>query len=315
MCRMKVLVLVVVVGACNGNGNGGGGQIECGPGTVAQGMTCVATGTTCGTGMHELDGACVADTWFQIRALPIILADGRSATEVRAFGATADGSPSHDAIVVSVDRASAGAFVSPGFVLDDLGGATNFIPCTSATTGCEGPAQFALALASVPQTPLATVDVQLAGPSPVGSTAPCLAGGNILYFDGQDFDYNGPVTFSTDGHFNVSGADDRVNLGMVSDTGAAWTLELNTHALGIPMIASVYDGAVSYGIAKPGQPGFDLIGNGPVPTGCTTIGDFQIEEFVHVANPDTVTLLTATFVARCGDDPTRRLDGCVHYAQ
>jgi hypothetical protein len=317
---VKVAIMIAYVGMVAGCHGGQAGTVECGAGTVLQGDTCVPTGgPTCGAGTHVDNGMCLPDSssGFEVRASSMIRADGWSGTEVRV--AQADGTPSHDEVVLASNPPGAGQFVSPSFVLDDVGGASNFIPCNSVTSGCVGAAELTVALASAPQTPLAHVDVQLVAPPAIGSATPCLAGGNILYFEGQNFYYDGPKTFSTDGVFDVSGSGpDRASVNMIANpSNTSWRFLFTTHQIGIPLIASVYEQAQPPDvIAAPGDPGFTVSGTGfPVLTNCDSINAFQIEEFQYVASSQTVTLLTASFTQTCVLQPGSTVTGCVHFSQ
>src|SRR5450432_3310391 len=116
-----MIACVGMVAGCHG-----GQTVECGAGTVLQGDTCVPTGgPTCGAGTHADNGMCLPDSssGFEVRAGSMIRADGWSGTEVRVVGTQPDGTPSHDEVVLASNPASAGQFVSPSFVLDDVGGA------------------------------------------------------------------------------------------------------------------------------------------------------------------------------------------------
>jgi hypothetical protein len=317
------VAMMIACGAMVAGCHGSQTTVECGAGTMLQGDACVPTGgPTCGAGTHADNGMCLPDapglSAFELRTSSMIRADGWSGTEVRVVGLQPDGTPSHDEVVLASNPASAGQFVSPSFVLDDIGGASSFIPCNSVTPGCVGAAEFTVALASAPQTPVAHVDVQLVAPPAIASATPCLAGGNILHFDGQNFDYNGSVTFSTDGAFNASGGPDRGFVQMVANaSNTSWNLTFTTRQVGIPLIASVYEQAQDpLDIAAPGDPGFTISGNGyPVLTNCASFNAFQIEDYQYDAAQQTVTALTASFTQVCLFQPGSTLSGCVHFAQ
>ena len=290
--------------------------IACGANTMAAGDTCTPiAGPTCGTGTHEMSGACVADTGtpaFEVRVEPTIRADGFTNVAVRVFGTNGDGSPNRDPVVLSIDRATAGAIVSPAIILDELGGASNFVPCNGFTSSCIGPAKISVALASAPTVLLAHADIELAAPPAIGDPSPCAGSENILYFDGN-YIFSGPTTFSTGASFSASGADDRgmVQMGIGN---VNWEVGFDTHQLGIPLLPTVFEHAVDSPLARAGQPGFWFQGSTAGPA-CTPDSSFQILAFDHIANPDEITLLTATFAITCTNAPTKRLTGCVHYTQ
>jgi hypothetical protein len=261
---------------------------------------------------------CVPDPHLEIRALPAIVADGRSATEVVVFGTQPDGTPSHDKVVLAVDRASAGTFVSPAVSLDDIDAESAFLPCNSHDAACLGPATLQVALASAPMTPLATVNVELVAPTPIGSAAPCLVGGDVLYFNANGWGYNGEKTFTpTDpmapAYFDPQLVlDDAATIGVAVMNGPQWGLQFQSRQLGIPLIASTYPDAVQADIAKAGQPGLYVSGTGDLPANCPALMEFEIETYDHTGS--VLHELTATFHITCSNDSTKTVTGCVHYS-
>jgi len=317
---VKWLVGVLACVACKGSS--APSNVECGAGTMLGVLStqCFPTSDmTCGPGTHEEDdGTCVADPRLEIRATPTIVADGRSATEVVVFGREADGSPSHVQVVLTVDRASAGTFVSPAVGLDDVDAESAFVPCNSHDAACLGPATLQVALASAPMTPVATVQVQLVAPTPIGSAAPCLGGGDILYFNAAGWGYNGEKTFSstdptTPAVFDPSlTLDDAVTIGASIPNGPGWGLQFQSRQLGIPLIASTYPNAVQADIAIAGQPGLYINGQGDLPANCPANMEFEIETYDHTGS--VLHELTATFHITCSNDTTKTVTGCVHYS-
>jgi len=263
----------------------------------------------CADETHETNAVCVGDARFEVRAAPMVRADGYSRSSVFAFGIDDNGLPSHDVLSLSVDRSSSGTIVSPLIALGDLGAATSFIACNAVDAGCTGPALFSIALASTPQVPLAELPIELVAPPSIGSTAACLTGGNVLHFDAQNYGANSTLTISSNGVFDVSGAANRVGVHVVANN-VGWSLELNTMKLEIPLIRSVFDNAKPIGYAVAGEATYEL-SDWP----CEAVASFQVHEFVYDSNLADVTLITATFEEYCNGNPSRRRTGCVHYAQ
>lgn len=271
----------------------------------------------CGSGTHEEEGVCVLDPapGYEIRTATRIRADGFTRVDVTVVGTETDGSPSHEEIVFVRDRASAGTFVSPTIVLGDRGGATTFLPCNSSTAGCVGPARLSVALASAPTDLLAHVDVMLEPPPPVGSITPCMIGGNVLHYDAKDFGFTGVRTISTNGFFDVFGAAWRGRVQVVEGNDA-FTFEVNTQKLDIPMFPSVYENAERIGYARAYQPVLDTGFSEP----CEIVARFQLHSFTYDPMISDVTQITASFTQHCEPEPpqtepTRTLTGCVHYSQ
>ncbi|MBA3465540.1 MAG: hypothetical protein H0T46_36745 [Deltaproteobacteria bacterium] len=273
-------------------------------------------GERCGSGTSLVGTECVATSAsYAIRVPRMIRADGRTPVAVRVFGIDAAERSTRERMVVTVSRPSAGDVVSTDLILDDIGAGTNFIPCQGQLASCLGTASLSMARAADPATPVATAEIELVAPPQIGSLTQCFGVGNILYLDGQNFFYNGPTSFTTQAVFDVFGGPDRAVLHVVVPNGPAFSMELSSRSLGIPLIPSVYERGVRLDMTVPGQPAFDLVGNGDVPTSCAAIGDFQVHQISTVAAPgDDVTQITASFTQYCEFDPTRRVTGCVHYS-
>lgn len=288
---------------------------ECGDGTHEEGGVCVP-GVVCGDGTHVEDGACVPDALpapggYQLRVITDqIPADGHTKFPVLAIGTAADGTPSTAAVVLNTDRAGAGSFVDPAPQLGALGTTAQFVPCNATTPGCLGPVTLTLALAEDPATPVATVEVELVEPEGVGSAAACLVGGNVMYFDGNDYIYSGELTV-TAGDWNAQGSETQLSIGVTptsQDDGLWWDLVFDSSELGIPLAEGVYEMAERWPFQSAERPGMSISGDG---RGCNTLtGRFQVHE--HVRDDSGVVNATVTFEQHC-EGGEAMLSGCVHY--
>jgi hypothetical protein len=295
--------------------------MTCGPGTHAEGLRCVPdAAVTCGPGTH-FDGslACLADAspgaaYYDLRsAAAAIPADGYSAIPLLAIGRQADGLPAVDDVVVYSSRPWAGTFTPASFTLNAFGSRILFTPCSSATPNCTGPIQFTLAPASAPATVLAQTPVlQIEAPAGVGSAAPCLVGGNALYFDGANWVFSG-TQIVQDGRWSAESSPESPTLVHVNvwpadpALGAWWDARFSTQQIGVPLAIQVYDGAMRWPFEAPGHPGLDVTGDG---RGCNQItGRFEVQELTLSAG--VLQSFTATFEEEC--DFTGLLRGCVHW--
>jgi hypothetical protein len=306
---------------------------RCGAGTRDQQGACVPSasnatddgGVACGPGTIEVGGLCIpmpaadggggggGDTYDVRIAIADLPADGYSGIPVLAIGRHADGTPATDQVVFNTSRPGAGTFQPATAVLGLLGATSMFTPCSGATPGCAGPVDITLSLASDPGTPVAVAHVNLMKPMGVGSAAPCLVGGNVLYFNGNDYIYNGMLTV-TQGRFQVSNpAPDNISLWITpsgQNQGLWWDLTFSSHQLGKPLAEQVYTDAERAPFASPNHPGIDIEGDG---RGCNTIGGkFQIEKINYSGNA--LVEFTASFEQHCEGGPNS-LRGCVHYHQ
>jgi prepilin-type processing-associated H-X9-DG protein len=292
-------------------------SMTCGSGTHLEGNACVADDlVVCGPGTHVDEGRCVQDasTAFELRVATMeITADGYSKIPVLALGRNADGSPSAADMIVAVSRPGAGTFTPALFRLGAMGTTSYFVPCSHASAGCTGPFEIRLFLASDPSTVVATTGpLELVAPEGVGSPAPCLGAGNVLFFDGSGYIFNGTQAVTV-GTFTTSQATaDTVRIWVEpSDPaqGLWWDVELSSRELGQPLGTQVYLGAQRAPFASPGHPGIDIGGDG---RGCNTIsGRFQIHELDWSGT--SLSRFTATFEQFCEQSPTNVLRGCVHY--
>src|SRR3954467_5579962 len=289
----------------------------CGAGAHLENGVCVPD-VVCGTGTHAVAGQCLADavgpSRFEIR-LPAqdIIADGFSKVPVVAMGTMADGSPSTEPVVLGTSLTGAGTLSPQSFSLPTVGRDLFFTPCSSSSPGCSGVFQITLALASAPNTVVAkSWPLPLQAPAGVGSTAPCLGGGNVVFFDGDvgDFIHSGTDTV-TDGIWRASASSTDVAI-HVDPThqaqGLWWDMNFSTSQLGQAIATQVYLNAERWPFAAPGHPGLDVSGDG---RGCNVLtGKFQVEDLQ--LSGSTLTSFTATFEQHC-EAGTPALRGCVHY--
>jgi hypothetical protein len=232
---------------------------------------------------------------------------------VLALGRNADGSPSAADVILAVSRPGAGTFAPTLFRLGAMGTTSYFVPCSAANAGCAGPLEIRLFLASDPSTVVATTGpLELVAPAGVGSPAPCLGVGNVLFFDGSGYIFSGTQTVTVGTFSSSQTTADNVALWITpSDPGqgAWWDLTFSSHQLGQPLATQVYEGAERAPFASPGHPGIDIGGDG---RGCSSIsGRFQIQELDWSGT--SLARFTATFEQFCEQSPTNVLRGCVHY--
>jgi hypothetical protein len=277
---------------------------------------CVAVPMACGSGTHVEVGVCVPDPQpsrrFEIRAPARIKADGTTPIRVRVLGTNNDGTPVTDQVVLNTDRPGAGSFASAAIVLDELGGATTFVPCTSTTPGCLGPLELTLALASAPLTPVAHVSVELAETAEVGSIEHCPPGQNMFHVEGAGHVYDGSLTV-TDGAWTAVGGLRRVHLEVSPAAGnqpGPWAFEFSTVPIGMNMQVGVYENAR----ASSWTPGFAIMGvTGHIPATniCTIVGAFEVHELT--TSMIAVQRAAISFEQWCENMPLMRLYGCVRY--
>jgi len=309
------LVFAVMVAGCTSVSKNG--DVSCGDGTKNVSGVCEPS-VTCGAGTHVDNGTCVPDVTpagggYQIRLQTNqIGADGLSKLPLLVIGTNADGTPSTAQVVLNTDRAGAGTFTTPAPTLGPLGASTYFVPCNATTPGCVGPAKLTLALASAPSTIVASVDISLVQPMGVYTAAPCMTGGNVMFFDGNDYIYSGTLTV-TQGTWSGSTSSQHLTLGVTpsgQNQGAWWTLDFDSSQLMVPLDVGVYEGAERYPFESPGHPGIDVSGDG---RGCNTIsGRFEVHDIASDASG--LVSATVSFEQHC-ESGTSVLDGCIHYAR
>jgi hypothetical protein len=198
--------------------------------------------------------------------------------------------------------------------LTPVGNTIYFVPCNAIVDpSCAGTTTLTLARAEAPSLTLATAEVELVPPTGVGSTAPCLLADNVMFFDGNDFIFNGTQTV-TEGLFDDSPRDDDWVTFRVEPSddrqGSSWHLDFSTEQLGVPLGIGVYNDAQRAAFAQPGRPGLSVGGDG---RGCNQIsGRFQIHEYVLERGDVQRALIS--FEQHCERGP-RVLRGCLSYVR
>jgi hypothetical protein len=341
---------VLVGGQCVPIAFDAGPAIGCGAGTHLVGNQCLPDATdagppvTCAAGTHLANGQCVADpvdagvpigcgpgthlvgdhclptpdggqAQFFVRVgVTTIGADGYSSIPVVVLGTDENGNPSTATVVLDTSRAGAGT-VSPSTVtLTPTGATVYFTPCSAAASmWCAGPMHITLALASAPGVVVAeSQEITLVAPTGVGSDSPCLAGGNVAFFNGDPGDYifSGMQTM-TQGQWSASASSGLVHISLTpadESQGLWWDFYFETTQIPAPITTQVYEGAERWPFESPGHPGLDVSGDG---RGCNTVtGRFQVEDLVE--SNGSLTSFTATFEHHC-EGGTPALRGCVHF--
>jgi prepilin-type processing-associated H-X9-DG protein len=153
----------------------------------------------------------------------------------------------------------------------------------------------------------------LVTPAGVGSPAPCLGGGNVLFFDGEAGDYIHPgVATITQGSWtaNQSTYQVHVHVDPASQTdGLWWDVYFDSSKINQPLTAQVYAEAERWPFQSANKAGLDVSGDG---RGCNMLtGRFQIETLDVTSSR--LTSFTATFEQHCDGGPA--LHGCVHFEQ
>ncbi|WP_437816495.1 hypothetical protein [Sorangium sp. So ce1078] len=228
------------------------GDVVCGPGTTLEEGVCVPQEQgdvlSCGPGTEEVEGQCVpvatsgeGGRYQLLVGVSEISADGLSKVPVLALGADEDGAPLSDAVIVKPSRADAGTVWPASSVLGALGAQVYFTPCNGTTSpDCLGDFDLTLALASDPDRIVArSRPLTLVEPMGVGSPAPCLVGGNVLFFDGEAGDYIHPGTDTIRlGEWAMSFSQFRAELRVEpasQEQGSWWTIDLSTEELDVPL--------------------------------------------------------------------------------
>lgn len=299
-------------GAGGAGGSGGAGDdgndeepIACGAGTILQGNLCVPT-------------ANAGKAFYIVRAgATTVGADGYSQIPVVVLGTDALGNPSTEQVVLDTSRAGAGTLSPATLKLGQAGVTAYFTPCSAAASSwCVGPVQITVALASAPNVIVGTSQtIDLVAPSGIGSTAPCLTGGNTIFFSGDSGDYihPGQATIKL-GSWSASYSTSQVHVSVdPTETGQGlwWDLYFDVSKLpNSTLTTQVYTDAQRWPFQSPGHPGIDISGDG---RGCNTqSGSFQIHELATTgARLDS---FTATFEQHC-EGGAAALRGCVHFEQ
>jgi len=310
----------LLVGGCSSDGD----DIECGTGTTEVDDRCVPEGegseVVCGEGTHEQDGECVPDgggvelPHYELRA-PVaqVGADGLSMIPILAVGESAGGAPATDEVVISLDR-SAGELLEFDGILQPGGAILYFRPCDASQDGCTGPVELSMALAAAPEEPVATLELELVEQTGVYTAAPCLGGGNSMFFDGDGFIYDGLLGVTLGAWSAPSVFDDFVDIDLVpsgQENGSDWSFAFSTLRLGVPLAEGVYEMAEREAFEAEGHPGMDVTGD---VRACNTIqGRFQVHEYERV--DDSIASFTVSFEQHCDEEEGEIdvLHGCVHY--
>jgi hypothetical protein len=147
------------------------------------------------------------------------------------------------------------------------------------------------------------------------SSAPCLTGGSIIYFDGDLGDYIHPgveTIYATDSRNWLAGdvgEKDTFEQGWAGSPND-WYFSFSSRQLNEPLRIQRYDGAQRYPFEEAGHPGLDITGAG---RGCNmSSGWFQIESLAGGPNSGSFTELTVIFEQHC-ENGTAALRGCLHY--
>jgi len=311
-------------GTCVPSPMDAGPTVSCGAGTMLEAGTCVPSpvdaGPTisCGPGTHLLGDTCVPDAGggatYIVRVDAMTLgADGYTTIPVTIVGTNGDGSPSTASLAVATSRPGAGKLSAATVTLVATGATVYYTTCDAASsTTCTGPVHITVALASAPSLVVAqSQEIDLVGQTGIGTDAPCLIGGNVLYLDGDSSSLNPGITTITQGTWSSAASTSHVEINMTpagTQTGSGWTLDFDTAQLPNPtMMTQVYTMAMRWPFVGAGHPGLDITGHNE---GCNTVtGSFQVEKLVTAGN--SLTSFTATFEHHCDGD-TAALRGCVH---
>jgi hypothetical protein len=312
-----------------------GPGVTCGPGTHRDGNVCLpdAAPVICGPGTHQSDNQCLPDVicgpgthadgntcvpidhaTYELRVFSSAFeADGHTKVPVLLVGTLADGSPATDAVVLTTDRASAGSFVDAHPTLGALGTLALFSPCNATAAGCAGALRISLALASDPGTEVAHLDVALVAPTAVASPAPCLVADQAMFFDGNDFIFNGTMLVTAGVFTNIFQTNSRTLTLRVTPSdpsqGSQWFLDFETTQLGTDMVPGVYENAMRWPFETEGHPGLSIDGNG---RGCNIVtGRFQVHFFELQPDNHTIKRALLTFEQHCEGGPLL-LSGCIH---
>jgi hypothetical protein len=239
-------------------------------------------------------------------------ANGYSKIPFFAIGTKDDGTPALDQLVFTVSPDTAGTISPAEPTLTPLGVSTFFTPCNLSDAGCPDSFEVRIALKTDPSVLVATTGpLQLVEPADVGSPAPCLIGGNVMFFDGvNDWVYSGTQTI-TQASWTASGSANFVHVGLTpanQSQGLWWDIYFDSSLLGRPLTETVYDDAERWPFQAPQHPGLSLSGDG---RGCNTLtGRFQILELTITDNE--LAKITATYEQHCEGGPGV-VRGCVHF--
>ncbi|MBW1809656.1 MAG: hypothetical protein JRJ87_15785 [Deltaproteobacteria bacterium] len=154
----------------------------------------------------------------------------------------------------------------------------------------------------------------------VGTPAPCLIGGNVAFFDGDEGDWVHPGTDTiTMGDWIANIRQDTsttphtvlLSLHPVdSGQGSHWSFTFSSHELNNSLNSAVYEDAQRYPFESAGHPGISINGDGRACNECC--GRFQIHELQMEGTQ--LRSFTATFEQNC-ECGSSILHGCVHFEQ
>ena len=287
----------------------------------ARRVAIVVLAACSGGGQPQSDAGGDADTGipaapYRIMAAPKLAADSSRQHRVLVIGTQPDGSPAHDELVLGFDRPGAGTYTMPVVTLGNLGATSFFRACDLSTPGCAGPVKLTAALASSPATPIAELAVDIVDPVEASPAKPCLAGGNILYLEGDDSIFNGEVTI-TNAAWTFDAAYPELLKVRVTPPGStgAWSLTFDTRAYAPAHIPDAYENVqISNTFASDmerDRPAMHVNGLGKQ---CTTVGGrYDVEHYDAISN--TAREVTIAFEQYCNGSTTTKLTGCVHYKQ
>jgi hypothetical protein len=219
----------------------------------------------------------------------------------------------NDAVIVTLDRASAGTIAVPTVTLDASGnGSVSYTPCSGYVAGCIGPATLSLALTSDPGNVVATDAFMVEVSSTVGEVTPCQTNSNVMYLHGNDYILDGTVQLGGVATWSAQTTPGRIafEVGGAGGYHGRFSLAELQQALA----AGVYTDVQRETFAMAGHPGLEVMSPG---RGCNQIGGrFQVHDYTADPAVGTVYSVTISFEQLCDQltaAPPRLLQGCFHY--
>ena len=149
----------------------------------------------------------------------------------------------------------------------------------------------------------------------LGDTGPCLAGGNLLYFEGPNFTTTQSLLVSDATWMATDVAyEEDVAVAAVQGEGATatvYTVRFSSEGLGTPLAVGLYANAgLAPGVVA-GKPGMGVSGGD---TDCSPLeGSFRLDTMAWNSDGG-VGAITAAFEAVCAGETANPIRGCVHYA-
>ena len=324
----------------------------CGQGTHPDGRACLpdvvcdagahpsngrcAPNVVCGVGSHADGGTCIADDCAtsasdagcptEVQGYGVRLAateapaDGFSKTPVLVTETLPDGTGASEPVLLALSDPSKGT-IMPSVVTPGPLGATAYVTsCDSALhpEDCLGPVEVTVARPAVPSNAVARSEILTMVPAVgVGSAAPCLGSGDILFFDGDPNDFIHPGTSAIRLAVFTATATPAAGVQTVAfriipfdpALGDDWELTFSSAQLGVPLQQQVYLHVQRAAFAQPGHAGLEIAGDH---RGCDQVhGRFQVEQLLM--REGTLASFTATFEQYC--DFNQALHGCIHFEQ